>query len=113
MNDTFQLSSDFDKPENLSERGEIAYNIFRKWCEKHEWTAGGCTTFYAGEDEPTGYGSDAHLAVIYDGGDLSSVFGSHSSYHSRSFVQEIEEELKKEGMFIEYLTHWGLGVYDE
>jgi len=106
-------TSDFQAPKNLSVTGSSAYSAIMNVLNKYEAESGGCRTFYSpgewaerGED----YGKNSHLIIVYDGGDVGNFFNmNHESY---KLYEEMQEELRKVGLYFEECTGWYAAVYD-
>lgn len=106
------MSPEFKVPDNLAETGTSAYSAIMDVLNKYEAESGGCKTFYSpaewanrGED----YGKNSHLVVVYDGGDVGHFFNmNHECYN---LYEEMQDALKKIGLYFEECTGWYAAVY--
>jgi hypothetical protein len=107
------MSPEFKMPANLSESGVSAYSAIMDVLNKYEAESGGCKTFYSpaewakrGED----YGKNSHLIVVYDGGDVRSFFNMNTECYK--FYEEMQDALKKVGLYFEECTGWYAAIYN-
>jgi len=106
-------------PQGLSEKGRHVAQViasFIKKKEKERWgreaSTGGCRTFYSPQEwaargEP--YGTGSLLIVVYDGGDVKPYFNMDHGWHR---VEEMNDELRKVGVFAEPATCWYGSIYE-
>lgn len=111
LDPSFKLSSDWDEPEDLSERGKIAYMIVRAWANKYELTSGGNQVFQHPKENTSGYGEDSELVLIYDGGDMYSIFNCYGRPQQIVIQDELNEKLAQNGLFMEFNNHWSASIY--
>ena len=118
VKDNYERSiADLEIPTPLSEKGRKAAQTIRAFMKKNGLGTGGCKAFYSpkewlsrGED----YGLDSELVVVYDGGDLYYVMNPHYADYPSVFYglqEELEEELKKAGVYSEACYGWHGAIY--
>ena len=118
MKENYERSiADLEIPTPLSEKGRKAAQTIRAFMKKNGLGTGGCKAFYSpkewlsrGED----YGLDSELVVVYDWGDLYYVMNPHYADYPSVFYglqEELEEELKKAGVYSEACYGWHGAIY--
>ena len=105
--------SDLDKPEGLSDKGQKAYETIVKFLQHKSMTyTGGCKAFYSPQEwaeRGESYGTNSHLVVVHDGGDLARIF--NIDYGSYILNEDMNNMLAKSGMFAEACTTWYTAIY--
>lgn len=106
------MSPEFNKPKNLGLNGELAYLEVMGVLRKYAAESGGCKAFYSPREwskRGESYGTNSHLIVVYDGGDLGKFFNmNHEAY---SLYEEMQSELRKIGLYFEECTGWYSAIY--
>lgn len=126
---TLNKTSNLNMPEGLGDAGRRAYEIITSYLKQHDLTnTGGCKAFYsptewAAREEQ--YGTEAHLVVVYDGGDMRPAFSMDAAYDldcaiyqetgkSRTpyaLYEGMQEKLRAAGLYFEECTRWYSAVY--
>lgn len=105
-------NEDLKKPEGLSPLGEKAYDTIMNFLTKNNLTnTGGCPAFKSPQewrDRNEEYCREAHLIVVYDGGDLREAFMEDECY---AVTEELDEALQSVGCYFEHGTNWYGGIY--
>lgn len=129
MTTKLDKTRDLDMPEGLDNAGRRAYEIITAYLKEHDLTyTGGCKAFYSpaewkGREED--YGTESHLVVVYDGGDMRPVFSMDAAYdldcaiyqetgQSRtpySLYEGMQDKLREAGLYFEECTRWYSAVY--
>ena len=85
--------------------------MIREFLAEHDITyTGGCTPFYSPEEwrhRGEDYGTNSHLIVVYDGGDLSALFGGCLG----ALYDDLTQSLNAHGLYFEHCTAWYSAVY--
>jgi hypothetical protein len=122
---TLDKAHDLDMPPGLNDAGQHAHKIIVDYLKKHDLThTNGCKAFYApdawkrelqllqpkfasykaGRD-----GTDPHLIVVYDSGDIRRVFTMSTAH---DFVDEgLQAALRTAGLCFEPCSRWYSAVY--
>ncbi len=116
-------------PAGLDDAGRRAYAIIVAYLKQHDLThTGGCKAFYSsaewkGREEQ--YGTESHLVVVYDGGDMRPVFSMDAAYDldcaifqetrqprtPYALYEGMQEQLRAAGLYFEECTRWYSAVY--
>ena len=105
-------------PTPLSKKGRRAAQTIRAFMKKNGLGTGGCKTFYSPKewlDRGEQYGLGSELVVVYDGGDLYYVMNPHYADFPSMFYKlqgELDEELKKAGVYTEACYSWHGAIYE-
>ena len=113
---------DLDMPPGLNDAGQRAYKLIVEYLKRHNLTnTGGCKAFYSPtewKDREEVYGSDAHLVVVYDGGDMRPVFNIGVAYYDDcatrkpySLYEGMQAALREAGLYFDECTSWYSAVY--
>jgi hypothetical protein len=110
---TVPPSDDLDMPFGLSKDGVVAYKVLRKFLHTRglEHT-GGCRAFFSPEEwakRGESFGLKSCLVVCHDGGDLAQAF--NLDYCAHQLHGKLNDEMAKEGFFVEQCTAWYSAVY--
>ena len=103
----------------VSKGAKKAIEIIQNFMARHEFTTGGCTTFYTPSDwEGRGeqYGHDSQLIVVYDWGDLYYVMNPHYSDFPSLFYKyqaELMREFEEASLVLQECHSWHAAVYRE
>jgi hypothetical protein len=104
---------DLERPQGLSDVGNVAHALIRAFLEELELThTGGCKAFYSPSewrDRGEKYGLESELIVVHDGGSLSRVF--NLDYMLYDLNNELQEMLATRGLFCEQCTSWYSAIY--
>lgn len=102
-----------DKPSDLSDLGEKAFETLVKFFTKHEMNLGGNKLYSPQEwkDRGEDYGTSGVLIVCHDGGDHAGAF--NSDYEQYNLYEEMIRELGKVGLWVEQCTSWYSAIYKD
>jgi hypothetical protein len=111
--------NDLRRPSGLSALGNVAYETVLVWMAQYSgMSVGGNKTFHAPKEwarhEELYETEGLVLALVYDGGDLSTWLNGREYEWAKMVtpgLRELDKRLKKRGLFIEPYTHWWSGVY--
>lgn len=102
-----------EKPDNLSELGEKAYNAILQFLQEHEITeTGGCKAFYSPtewKEKGETYGLGSELVVCHDGGDHALAFCHEKEAYS--IMELMSKALEPLGLYSEQCTGWYSAIY--
>lgn len=120
---------DLDMPPGLNDAGQRAHKIIVEYLKRHDLThTGGCKAFYSPaewKDREEKYGTDGHLIVVYDGGDMRPVFSMDAAYDvdcavfaetrqtrkPYSLYEGMQAALRDAGLYFEECTGWYSSVH--
>jgi len=126
---TIDKTRDLDMPADLDDAGRRAYAIIVAYLKQHDLThTGGCKAFYSPAEwksREEQYGTEAHLVVVYDGGDTRPVFSMDAAYDldcaifqetrqprtPYALYEGMQEKLREAGLYFEECTRWFSAVY--
>lgn len=124
-----KLDQALTMPEGLNSAGQRAHEIIVAYLQQHELThTGGCKAFYSPAEwkhREEQYGTEGHLIVVYDGGDMRPVFSMDATYdldcaiyqetgkqrEPYSLYEGMQAKLREAGFYFEECTRWYSAVY--
>jgi hypothetical protein len=122
-------TADLNMPDGLDDAGQRAHAIIAAYLQQHELTdTGGCKAFYSPaewKDREEKYGTESHLVIVYDGGDIRPVFSMDAAYDldcaiyqetrvSRTpyaLYEGMQAKLREAGLYFEECTGYYAAVY--
>ena len=126
---TIDKTADLDMPAGLDDAGRRAYEIITAYLKQHDLAdTGGCKAFYSPAEwkvREEQYGTESHLVVVYDGGDMRPVFSMDAAYDldcaifqetrqprtPYALYEGMQEKLREAGLYFEECTRWYSAVY--
>ena len=107
--------TELERPEGLSDKGNLAYDKIMSFLEENGLTnTGGCKAFYSPkewQERGEEYGCDSVLVIVHDGGDHGNAF----SYDREEYevLDAMIEHLHPSGVYPEQCTCWYTAIYAE
>ena len=107
------MSNDWPIPDDLSLEGRKAAEVIRDFFNKKDIAQhGGGGKFYSPQqwqDRDELYGLNSVLIITHDGGDHAGAF--NLDYEQYELHDNLQEELRPLGMFLEACTSWYSAVH--
>jgi len=107
---------EFEIPKGLTRKGRQAAQRIVKFIKKRQGgkaSTGGCRTFYTPQEwarRGEKYGTKSLLIVVYDGGDVMPYFNMNYGWR---LVEDMNDELRKIGVYSEEATGWYASIYED
>jgi hypothetical protein len=108
-----EVENQWPIPEGLSPAGHTAADVIREFLVEKQLTYhGGGGKFYSPQqwsDRGEEYGTQSLLVITHDGGDHAGAF--NLDYEQYELHEQLQDRLRKHGLFMEGCTCWYTAVY--